>query len=182
MRSIFVLATLATLAVSPARAGHISGDCWTAAREGGPCGCEAMKMVGLTDRKYWAVSSWTHFPRATPAIGMAAIWPGRHVEIISAVHGDGTVSTTGSVGFSRVAIGRIMIVNPHKGGAEISKVAQHAIQTANLATQHVARQHAVHYATRRSNHYARRHYQHYAANSRHHDESPMSGLGWGGTS
>ena len=73
-------------------------------------------------------------PQAAP--GMAAIWPGRHVEIITAVHGDGTVSTTGSVGFSRVNVARLVVVNPHGGAAsELSHVAQ---RTFGIAPKRVA--------------------------------------------
>ena len=59
-----------------------------------------------------AVRSWYRFPRTSAHVGAAAIWPGRHVEIVTAVHGDGTVSTTGSVGFSRVPVSRLAFVEP----------------------------------------------------------------------
>src|SRR5271167_5198333 len=116
--SAIMLASICLLTALPASAGRITGDCWTAARLGGPCGCEAAKIVGHGgDRSLWAVSSWYRFPRSHAAPGMAAIWPGRHVEIITAVHGDGTVSTTGSVGFSRVSLARLVVVNPHGGAS-----------------------------------------------------------------
>jgi hypothetical protein len=94
--------------------GHVSGDCWVAARKGGPCGCMAMRIVGLSDRKFWLVANWFAFPRTSPHVGAAAIWGRHHVEIVTAVHGDGTVSTSGSVGHSRVPIGRLAFVEPRR--------------------------------------------------------------------
>ena len=92
----------------------LSSDCAQAAHLGGACGCVAMKMVGLTDRRFWAVRAWqASFPRTAPHVGAAAIWPGRHVEIVSSVNSDGTVSTRGSVNFSRVPIGRLIFVEAH---------------------------------------------------------------------
>jgi hypothetical protein len=93
--------------------GHVSGECWTAARLGGPCGCEASKIAfGRSIRNLWLVSNWFAFPRTSPHVGAAAIWGHHHVEIVTAVHGDGTVSTAGSVGFSHVPIGRLRFVEP----------------------------------------------------------------------
>lgn len=91
------------------------GDCSEAAAKGGPCGCIAMQIVGLTDRKFWLVRNWAAFPRTSPHPGAAAIWPWRHVEIVSSVNGDGTISTQGSVGFSHVSIHRLLFVNPQRG-------------------------------------------------------------------
>ena len=168
MRSIvsaIMLAFACLLGSLPASAGSISGECWTAARLGGPCGCEAAKIVGRGgDRSLWAVSSWYRFPRAQAAPGMAAIWPGRHVEIITAVHGDGTVSTTGSVGFSRVNVARLVVVNPHGGAAsELSHVAQ---RTFGIAPKRVAYHRAapVRYAYHGASkaRYAARYHQRYA--------------------
>jgi hypothetical protein len=73
----------------------------------------AMKIVGLTDKKFWLVANWLAFPRTSPHVGAAAIWGGRHhVEIVTAVNGDGTVTTSGSVGHSRVPISRLAFVDP----------------------------------------------------------------------
>jgi hypothetical protein len=47
-------------------------------------------------------------------VGAVAIWPGKHVEIVTAVNGDGTVSTRGSIGFGRVPIGRLVFVEAHR--------------------------------------------------------------------
>jgi hypothetical protein len=41
-------------------------------------------------------------PRTVPHLGAVAIWPGRHVELVSAVNPDGSISTRGSVGFSHI--------------------------------------------------------------------------------
>lgn len=82
---------------------------------GKQCGCIAMQHVGLSDPKFHAVRSWFVFPRTQPHVGAAAIWRGvSHVEIVTAVNSDGTVATTGSVGFSRVPIGRLVFVDPHR--------------------------------------------------------------------
>jgi hypothetical protein len=94
--------------------GHVGGECWTAARMGGPCGCEASKLVyGRSVRELWLVANWRQFPRTSPHVGAAALWGGNHhVEIVIAVHGDGTVSTAGSVGFFHVAANRLTFVEP----------------------------------------------------------------------
>jgi hypothetical protein len=93
---------------------HVSGDCWVAAKKGGPCGCEAMKIVGLVDRKFWLVANWLGFPRTDAHVGAAAIWGRHHVEIVTSVNGDGTVNTTGSVGFNHVRISRLAFVDPRR--------------------------------------------------------------------
>lgn len=96
--------------------GHISGTCWQAARMGGPCGCEAAKIAfGEPVRNLWLVSNWFQFPRTNAHVGAAAIWGHHHVEIVTAVNGDGTVNTTGSVGFSHVPISRLAFVEPQAG-------------------------------------------------------------------
>jgi hypothetical protein len=59
-----------------------------------------------------AVSEWLRFPRTSPHEGAGAIWPGRHVEIVSAVNGDGTVDTRGSVGWRHVSVSRLIFVEP----------------------------------------------------------------------
>jgi hypothetical protein len=92
---------------------HISGDCWHAARLGGPCGCEASKIAfGRSVRELWLVSNWYRFPRTSPHVGAAAIWGRHHVEIVTAVNGDDTVDTRGSVGWSHVPIKRLRFVEP----------------------------------------------------------------------
>lgn len=97
------------------RYGHVSGICWVAARMGGPCGCEASRIAfGSPVRDLWPVANWLlRFPRTSPHVGAAAIWGRHHVEIVTAVNADGTVSTAGSVGFSHVPIGRLRFVDPH---------------------------------------------------------------------
>lgn len=95
--------------------GHVSGVCWIAARLGGPCGCEASRIVfGHPVRELWPVNNWVlKFPRTSPHVGAAAIWGRHHVEIVISVNNDGTVSTAGSVGFSHVPIRRLTFVDPH---------------------------------------------------------------------
>jgi hypothetical protein len=92
--------------------GHYSGACAIAAAKGGPCGCEAMKLSGLSDRCYWLVSNWRVFPRTSAHVGAAALWGNQHVEIVTAVNGDGTVNTAGSVGHSHVRIASLTFVDP----------------------------------------------------------------------
>ena len=159
-----MLACTCLLGATAASAGRVTGDCWTAARLGGPCGCEAAKLVGRGgDRSLWAVSSWHRFPRAAAAPGMAAIWPGRHVEIITAVHGDGTVSTTGSVGFSRVSLARLVVVNPHGGMASAPvRYAYHGRSHARYAARYHHR-----YAVRAVVRYAARHRMYAMADTGH---------------
>lgn len=95
------------------RGGNVSGICWEAARKGGPCGCEAAKIAfGSPIRELWLVANWLQFPRTSAHVGAAAIWGRHHVEIVTAVNGDGTVNTTGSVGFSHVSTRRLTFVEP----------------------------------------------------------------------
>jgi hypothetical protein len=92
--------------------GHISGECWIAARKGGPCGCEASKLVyGHSVRDLWLVSNWRKFPRTTGHVGAAALWGNHHVEIVVADKGD-RVDTAGSVGFTNVPKNRLTFVQP----------------------------------------------------------------------
>lgn len=78
------------------------------------CGCTAsMIAFGQVLTGLPAVSQWlAQFSRTTPHIGAAAIWPGRHVEIVAAVNGDGTVDTRGSVGWSHVPVATLIFVDP----------------------------------------------------------------------
>jgi len=78
------------------------------------CGCTASMLIfGRILPGLPAVSQWlARFERTSPHVGAAAIWPGRHVEIVSAVNGDGTVDTLGSVGWRPVSVGRLIFVEP----------------------------------------------------------------------
>jgi len=100
--------------------GHYSGACAIAAAKGGPCGCKAMKLSGLSDRRYWLVSNWRVFPRTSAHVGVAALWGNQHVEIVTAVNGDGTVNTAGSVGHSHVRIASLTFVDPHAGAGGVT--------------------------------------------------------------
>jgi hypothetical protein len=94
---------------------YYGGDCARAAALGGPCGCVAMGIVGLTDRKFWLARNWLLFPRTEPHVGAAAVWRTHsHVEIVAAVNHDGTVTTRGSVGHSHVPVGVLTFVEPHR--------------------------------------------------------------------
>jgi hypothetical protein len=123
--------------------GHFSGSCATAAALGGPCGCEAMKLTGLSDRRFWLVSNWRVFPSTSPHVGAAALWGNQHVEIVTAVNGDGTVNTAGSVGHNHVKIAALSFVDPHTSGASAPAPTEQAA-TAHVApapTEHAATAH-----------------------------------------
>lgn len=77
------------------------------------CGCTAsMIAFGRVLPGLPLVSEWLRFPRTSPHVGAAAIWPGRHVEIVEAANGDGTVDTKGSVGWRHVSAARLIFVEP----------------------------------------------------------------------
>jgi hypothetical protein len=122
--------------------GHFSGSCATAAALGGPCGCEAMKLTGLSDRRFWLVSNWRVFPSTSPHVGAAALWGNQHVEIVTAVNGDGTVNTAGSVGHSHVRIAALSFVDPHAGAASVPTPTEQAAST-HAATEQAASAHVV---------------------------------------
>jgi hypothetical protein len=123
LKKTAIAALAAALLSSPAHAwhrhylAHYSGDCAKAAAQGGPCGCEAMKIVHLTDTKFWLVRNWlSTFPRTEARVGAAAVWHNvSHVEIVSALNSDGTVDTRGSVGWHHVPRSRLTFVDPHPG-------------------------------------------------------------------
>ena len=98
----------------PALPRGYAGDCALAARLGGPCGCFAAQVFGLqADRALWRVAEWLRFPRAEPAPGTAAVWPGRHVAAVIAVHGDGTVTVNDSWNHAhRVRMAGLVFVRP----------------------------------------------------------------------
>lgn len=79
------------------------------------CGCTASMIVfGRILPGLPAVGQWmARFERTSPHVGAAAIWPEQHVEIVSAVNGDGTVDTKGSVGWRHVSVARLIFVEPH---------------------------------------------------------------------
>jgi hypothetical protein len=93
----------------------LSASCASAARQGGPCGCVVAERLGLArnfrGHNLWLANDWLRFPRTVPHVGAVAVWPGRHVEIVTAVNG-GTVSTSGSVGFHSVPVSRLVFVDP----------------------------------------------------------------------
>ena len=110
MRLLLAVAAFCLLGCLPA-AARVPPQCTHLGRVA--CGCTASVIAfGRPVEGLNAVRSWYRFPRTSAHVGAAAIWPGRHVEIVTAVHGDGTVSTTGSVGFARVPVSRLAFVEP----------------------------------------------------------------------
>ena len=106
-----------TYAVS-IQGGHDSAY-WLAVRQGGPCGLSVERIVfGRSDHVLdgwnpWRAVEWLGFERAAPIPGMVVVWrSGRHVEVIAVNHGDGTVATKGSVGFARVSLRLLIVVDP----------------------------------------------------------------------
>ena len=107
----------------PSYAVSIQGDrdsaYWLAVRQGGPCGLSVERIVfGRSDHVLdgwnpWRAVEWLGFERAAPIPGMVVVWrSGRHVEVIAVNHGDGTVATRGSVGFARVSLRLLIVVDP----------------------------------------------------------------------
>lgn len=100
------------------------GPCYTAARMGGPCGCFAEWLTfHVTNhvwrgKNLWLADEWRRvFPRAEPAPGLAAVWPGRHVAVIAAVHTDRSgkpvsITTRESWGLIRRSLAGLVIVDP----------------------------------------------------------------------
>jgi len=60
-------------ATAEARHSHRWGGCARAAALGGPCGCRAMQIVGITDTRFWLVRNWFAFRRTSPHVGAAAV-------------------------------------------------------------------------------------------------------------
>ena len=98
--------------------GSLSYACRIAASMGGPCGCVAAeKLLGTSAHvvngiNVWQANGWLAFPRTAPAPGTAAVWPGRHVEAVIAVHGD-TVTVDGPYGIRQVRTRGLIFVDPH---------------------------------------------------------------------
>jgi hypothetical protein len=96
----------------------LSRPCQIARSMGGPCGCVAEEIIfGRSDHvlngfNLWLANEWLRFPRALPRAGTAAVWPGRHVEAVVAVNGNGSVTTNGPYGLRRVSLSRVVIVDP----------------------------------------------------------------------
>ena len=106
-----------------ARRGSMPGPCYTAAAMGGPCGCWAeFVLLGRLDHvwhgiNWWLANDWLRLPRTAPAAGTAAVWPGRHVAPVIAVHNDKTgraiaITTRESWGMRRVSLSGLVIVQP----------------------------------------------------------------------
>jgi hypothetical protein len=97
----------------------LPGPCRVAASEGGPCGCwAAYTLLGVLDHVWhhvnvWLANDWLKFPHVAAAPGTAAVWPGRHVAPVIAVHNDGTVTVKDSWNFHhRVRMAGLVFVQP----------------------------------------------------------------------
>ena len=102
--------------IGEALAGVLSLPCRIARSLGGPCGCYASELVfGHSVRELWLANNWLGFPRTTPAAGMVAVWPHRHVAVIEEANGDGTVTVHDSWAVHRVSMRGLVIVDPHGG-------------------------------------------------------------------
>lgn len=139
MRAILAAAIFCVLfgvAPAQARSSHytgLSGPCQQAAHLGGPCGCVASeKIFGHSVRGLWSVAAWSQFPRTSPAPGMAAIWPGRHVEIVTVVN-NGTVITSSG---RHTSVARLVFVDPHGGHAPQEKPVHYAGHHSHYASHH----------------------------------------------
>jgi hypothetical protein len=139
-----------------------------AVRQGGPCGLTVERIVFGTSAHVlngwnpWRAVEWNRFRHASPAPGMVAVWRnGHHVGVISAVHGDGTFSVTGSSNHARVTLAQVSVVDPHSGGS------RYASRDVSVAT------------SRRYRHYASRHYG--RGSYRVASSGQYSGTGYGGT-
>jgi hypothetical protein len=75
-------------------------------------------MLGLP-RDYkglnlWLADDWERAgPRTAPHVGAVVIWPRRHVELVSAVDADGSISTRGAVGFSHINPAHLVFIELH---------------------------------------------------------------------
>jgi len=94
--------------------GGSLGVCSLAARLGGPCGCWAsIRAFGRSVRELWLADNWLKFPRTSPHVGAAAVWPHRHVAIVVAVGSDNTVTVDDSWNHEhRVRATRLVFVDP----------------------------------------------------------------------
>jgi hypothetical protein len=96
----------------------LSPCCRRAAALGGPCGCFASEhFFGRCVRKLWPVPAWLRFPRVAAAAGTAAVHLGhgrhhRHVTIVLAVNGDGTMTVRDSWAVHRVRTAGWIFVDP----------------------------------------------------------------------
>ena len=96
---------------------------WTAAAQGGPCGCWAeWKLLGRVEHVLrdargtwnpWLADDWRrHFPRSSPELATAAVWPGRHVAPIKpGTYRAGSVVVLDSWGEHRVRTAGLVLVN-----------------------------------------------------------------------
>lgn len=142
----------------------LSAACRQAAAMGGPCGCYAQEILFGTSNhtSLWLANSWLRFPRATPAPGMAAVWPGRHVAVIIASNGNGTVTVNDSWNHAHVVSTRgLVIVDPRGGsGTQVARAETPVSARSRSALRQRPASQRVVYAAR--SHYYRRSYQRYA--------------------
>ena len=106
---------------------RLSQPCRIAASQGGSCGCWAQEhLLGSNSRLWnghnlWLADEWRRvFPHVPPAPGTAAVWPGRHVAPVVAVHPErGTVTVHDSWAIHEVKMRGLIFVQPGNHGTQL---------------------------------------------------------------
>lgn len=95
---------------------------WTAASQGGPCGCWAEAAIlgrvehvlrdALGTWNPWLADDWRrHFPHVSPEVADAAVWPGRHVSpVVPGTYRNGTIVVRDSWATHRVRTAGLVFV------------------------------------------------------------------------
>jgi hypothetical protein len=103
----------------------LPGPCRVAASMGGPCGCWADHVLGVSGGlahvwrgiNLWLADDWRRFPHVSPEQANAAVWPGRHVApIVPGTYHDGTVVVRDSWMTHRIRVAGLVLVRaPTRG-------------------------------------------------------------------
>ena len=100
--------------------GNLPSHCYTAMRQGGPCGCYAEWLLTgqtahvLNGVNMWLASAWLAFQRVPAGPGTAAVLAG-HVVAVLADNGDGTVRVHDSWQIHNISKQRVIaFVDPHQ--------------------------------------------------------------------
>jgi hypothetical protein len=104
----------------------LPGPCRVAASMGGPCGCWADHVLGVSGSlshvwkgiNLWLANDWRRFPHVAPEQANAAVWPGRHfAPIIPGTYHDGTVVVRDSWMTHRIRVAGLVLVRAPTRGA-----------------------------------------------------------------